>query len=98
MRRLLTLLSLLLFGLPGCAWAGSLQPPSIRFVAPQVGAGARYVAPAAPVFYVVASASYGDPTVVPPPSVAYVDFLDGETVIGRVSSSNSETVNGEPAY
>jgi len=98
MRRLLTLLSLLLFGLPGAAWADFFQPPSIGFVAPQVGTGARYVAPAAPVFYVVASASYGDPTVVPPPSVVYVDFLDGETVIGRVTSPNSETVNGAPAY
>ena len=98
MRRLLTLLSLLLFGLPGGAWADFFQPPSIGFVAPQVGTGARYVAPAAPVLYVVASASYGDPTVVPPPSVAYVDFFDGETVIGRVSSPNSETVNGATAY
>jgi hypothetical protein len=98
MRRLLTLLSLLLFGPPGAAWADFFQPPSIGFVAPQVGTGARYVAPAAPVFYVVASASYGDPTVVPPPSVVYVDFLDGETVIGRVTSPNSETVNGAPAY
>ena len=97
MRWLLALLTLLLAGVPGGASAGyAVYPPFIRFVAP--ASDARYVAPAEPVFYVAASPSYGDPTVVPPTSIAQVEFFDGDTLIGTITVPNNEPSDRSPKY
>jgi Bacterial Ig domain/Glucodextranase, domain B len=60
--------------------------PSIAFVAP--GTDATYVVPAAPVLYVVA---YADDTA-PATGIDHVDFLDGDILIGTVSTPNSDPV------
>ncbi len=58
-------------------------PPSVNLVVPKLESG--YVAPAAPVLYATAVA--GDTS--PPSTILRVDFLDGATVIGSVTASNS---------
>jgi hypothetical protein len=73
-----------------------IQPPdspSIYLIAPTSGGG-RFVTPAAPVFYATAFPG----STLPPSSVAYVDFLDGDTVIGRVAGPNSDPVGHGYAF
>lgn len=66
--------------------------PSITLVAPL--REVRYVTPAAPVFYVTATPADTQP----PSSVAKVDFLDGETVIGTVTASNATPAGSGYAF
>ena len=58
-------------------------PPSIALVAPRSDSG--FVTPASPVLYAIASPGNTSP----PSSIARVDFLDGESLIGSINSPNA---------
>ncbi len=63
-----------------------IQPapaPTVKLIAPSAPIG--FAAPAAPVLYATATPG----TTVPPSTIARVDFLDGQDVIGTVASPNS---------
>ena len=95
MRHQPTLAVVFLVALSPSAAFADIQPPdspSVNLIAPS--RDARFVIPAAPVFYATAYAG----STSSPSSVAYVDFLDGETVIGRVAAPNSDPVGQGYAF
>ena len=58
-------------------------PPAVNLIVPRLEAG--YVTPASPVLYATAVAG----NTLPPSTIARVEFLDGATVIGSVTTPNS---------
>ncbi|TMH06183.1 MAG: hypothetical protein E6H67_06855 [Betaproteobacteria bacterium] len=95
MRHQLTLAVVFLVALsPSAAFADIQTPdsPIVYLIAPR--RDARFVTPAAPVFYAIA---YAGSTSFPS-SIAYVEFLDGETVIARVTAPNSDPVGQGYAF
>jgi Bacterial Ig domain/Glucodextranase, domain B len=97
MRSWPALLSLVALGCSSVADAAfTVTPPTITFVAPD--RETRYVAPAAPVFYVTARPSSGDPTIVPPTSVARVEFFDGDILLGSLTEANAEVIGISSSY
>ncbi len=58
-------------------------PPGVTLIVPNIETG--YVTPASPVLYATASPG----STLPPSTIARVDFLDGETVLGSVATPNA---------